>query len=202
MRTDTLARDIEMLESAPVDRWQAEYVLDLLKYLERTLATKEIEVTKLREFLARLFHYANNLDTDCCYTDKARPDCDLYGSGLWQEVEELLSTPITTEALDSYVAEKVKEAQEAVIQRVDVSIKGYMNAIDHFEATIKAFREHYLRAIECNEETHQDKPHCACSLVDLGWHESVDSAVGVWHAHVLEITNLPPLPAQPTEQPK
>ncbi len=82
----------------------------MYKDLERTLATKELAETKLREFLARLFHYANNLDTDCCYTDKARPDCDLYGSGLWQEVEELLSTPITTEALDSYVAEKVKEA--------------------------------------------------------------------------------------------
>ncbi len=167
------------------DHGNRKSLLDHARNLERTLATKELEVAKLREAARR--YYVNS---------------DALSDAVNNEMAKALSTPITTEALDSYVAEKVKEAQEAVIQRVDVSIKGYMNAIDHFEATIKAFREHYLRAIECNEETHQDKPHCACSLVDLGWHESVDSAVGAWHVHVLEITNLPPLPAQPTEQPK
>ncbi len=57
--------------------------------LERTLATKELAETKLREALR--YHQ-----------DQTRPI---------QNTIDILSTPITTEALDSYVAGKVKETQ-------------------------------------------------------------------------------------------
>lgn len=38
-------------------------------------------------------------------------------------------------------------------------------------------KQHYLADIECDHERRMDKPRCACSLVDLGWHPSVGHAV-------------------------
>ena len=58
-------------------------------YYKEKCATKDLEVTKLREALR--YHQ-----------DQTRPI---------QNTIDILSTPITTEALDSYVAEKVKEAR-------------------------------------------------------------------------------------------
>jgi hypothetical protein len=51
----------------------------------------------------------------------------------------------------------------------------------------EAFRTHYLLGIECDHNRKRDRPTCACSKVDLGWHPSVGAAVDAWHAHVLEV---------------
>jgi hypothetical protein len=50
--------------------------------------------------------------------------------------------------------------------------------------TVQTLRQHWLRAMECDHATGRDKPHCACSRVDLGWHPSVGEAVEAWLAHV------------------
>lgn len=50
--------------------------------------------------------------------------------------------------------------------------------------TIETLRQHWLHAMECDHATGRDKPHCACSRVDLGWHPSVGAAVEAWLAHV------------------
>jgi hypothetical protein len=50
---------------------------------------------------------------------------------------------------------------------------------------VSVLREHWLHAMECDHETKQDKPHCACSRVDLGWHPSVGAAVEAWLEHVV-----------------
>jgi hypothetical protein len=53
--------------------------------------------------------------------------------------------------------------------------------------TIDTLRQHWLRVMECDHTTGQDKPHCACSLVDLGWHPNVGAAVEAWLAHVAAV---------------
>ncbi len=50
--------------------------------------------------------------------------------------------------------------------------------------TVETLRQHWLRAMECDHATGRDKPHCACSLIDLGWHPSIGAAVEAWLAHV------------------
>lgn len=49
---------------------------------------------------------------------------------------------------------------------------------------VEVLRQHWLRAMECDHATGQDKPHCSCSQVDLGWHPSIGAAVEAWLAHV------------------
>jgi hypothetical protein len=44
---------------------------------------------------------------------------------------------------------------------------------------------HYLAAITCDHDLKRDRPECACSLVDLGWHPSVGEAVQAWIRHVM-----------------
>jgi hypothetical protein len=51
--------------------------------------------------------------------------------------------------------------------------------------TREHLRGHYLAGIECDRIRHQDRPSCACSLVDLGWHDSVGAAVDAWLEHAL-----------------
>ncbi len=123
--------------------------------LERTLATKELEVTKLREALQE--------------THDAMLELDIQeSSGVFTEecqaCEAILSTPITTEALDSYVAEKVKEA------RVQQKPSGYFYEWD----------------------------------TELGVHRAF--VAGSWNSRQpdrsIEYYLAPPLPPQPTEQPK
>ena len=121
--------------------------------LERTLATKELEVTKLREALVKMEQrLADNMD-----------DRETVHA-LHAMVREVLSTPITTEALDSYVAEKVKEA------RVQQKPSGYFYEWD----------------------------------TELGVHRAF--VAGSWNSRQpdrsIEYYLAPPLPAQPTEQPK
>ena len=62
--------------------------------LERTLATTQLAETKLREALKYI-----------------HDNSAAYQTALRDFIEEALSTPITTEALDSYVAEEVKKAR-------------------------------------------------------------------------------------------
>lgn len=50
--------------------------------------------------------------------------------------------------------------------------------------SVEVLRQHWLRAMECDHATGQDKPHCSCSQVDLGWHPSIGAAVEAWLAHV------------------
>lgn len=50
--------------------------------------------------------------------------------------------------------------------------------------TVERLRQHWLHAMECDHATGRDKPHCACSRVDLGWHPSVGAAVEAWLAHI------------------
>ncbi len=60
----------------------------------KALATKELEVTKLREALEYI-----------------HDNSAAYQTALRDFIEEALSTPITTEALDAYVAEKIERAR-------------------------------------------------------------------------------------------
>jgi hypothetical protein len=53
------------------------------------------------------------------------------------------------------------------------------------EATV--LREHYLAGIECDHEHQRDRASCGCSLVDLGWHDSVGEARESWITHVVEV---------------
>lgn len=60
-----------------------------------------------------------------------------------------------------------------------------------------ALRTHWLANVECDHELELDKPWCACSRVDLGWHPNVGAAVEAWIRHVL--TEAPALAAAPAE---
>lgn len=57
--------------------------------------------------------------------------------------------------------------------------------------SVGVLRQHWLRAMECDHETKQDKPHCSCSQVDLGWHPSIGAAVEAWLAHVAGLPASP-----------
>jgi hypothetical protein len=57
--------------------------------------------------------------------------------------------------------------------------------------SIATLREHWLRTVECDHASDRDKPHCACSRVDLGWHPSVGAAVEAWLAHVAGVSPPP-----------
>ena len=49
---------------------------------------------------------------------------------------------------------------------------------------VSLLREHWLHAVECDHERKMDRPICACSRVDLGWHPSVGAAVEAWVSHL------------------
>lgn len=53
------------------------------------------------------------------------------------------------------------------------------------EAVRRRLAGHYLASIECDHERHADRPACACSLIDLGWHPTVGAAVNAWVDHVM-----------------
>lgn len=53
------------------------------------------------------------------------------------------------------------------------------------QVPVSVIRAHWLVQVECDHATGHDRPHCACSLVDLGWHGSVGHAVEAWIAHLL-----------------
>mgnify|MGYP001567923818 FL=1 len=83
--------------------------VEFARNLERTLATKELAETKLRGALEHAYGALEN--TNPC----ADPACN-QEQREWLDIavrlaKEALFTPITTDALDSYVAEKVKEAR-------------------------------------------------------------------------------------------
>ncbi len=185
---------------------------------ERTLATKELEVTKLREALGFYANPENYLpkQVDGLFAGYVHGKIHDFDRGAIAVDTLCLSTPITKDTPDIPMVlrptgrtipdltkrEHVCEWQNTIMPK-DAPAPAQDG--ETFVPMINAFREHYLRAIECNEETHQDKPHCACSTVDLGWHSNVCTAVDAWHAHVLEVARedaSPSLPAQPTEQPK
>ncbi len=76
---------------------------EFARKLERTLATKELAETKLRAALKKALR---------CIS------VDLYPQ-LCCEIREALSTTIITDALDSYVDEKVKEATDLIGKRLE-----------------------------------------------------------------------------------
>jgi hypothetical protein len=47
-------------------------------------------------------------------------------------------------------------------------------------------REHFPVEVRCDHELSRDKVFCNCSMVDLGWHESVGDAVASWVSHVID----------------
>ena len=69
---------------------------------------------------------------------------------------------------------------------------------------VAVLREHWLHQVECDHEKKQDRPICACSRIDLGWHHSVGAAVEAWINHVM-VAACTPAPAEsvtPHERPK
>lgn len=52
---------------------------------------------------------------------------------------------------------------------------------------LAALADHYLAGVVCNEATRQDNPVCGCSLVHLGWHNSIGEARQAWIDHVLAV---------------
>jgi hypothetical protein len=64
---------------------------------------------------------------------------------------------------------------------------------------VSLLRQHWLRVMECDHEGKQDKPHCACSRVDLGWHPTVSAALEAWLAHVQGATTEAALAATSSE---
>jgi hypothetical protein len=48
----------------------------------------------------------------------------------------------------------------------------------------ETLQQHYVVEMLCDHERKMNKPWCACSLVDLGWHSSVGAAARVWIDHV------------------
>lgn len=52
--------------------------------------------------------------------------------------------------------------------------------------TADILREHYVIEIRCDHDAKRDKVFCNCSLVDLGWHDSVGDAVASWVSHVID----------------
>lgn len=56
---------------------------------------------------------------------------------------------------------------------------------------VAVLRQHWLCAVECDHGSKRDKPHCACSQVDLGWHPSVGAAVEAWLTHIQEASASP-----------
>lgn len=68
------------------------------------LATKELEVTKLREAVSK--YYTNSTASSVAVDD---------------EMSEALSTPITTDTLDVLIAEKVKEARHRANEWADIA---------------------------------------------------------------------------------
>jgi hypothetical protein len=65
------------------------------------------------------------------------------------------------------------------------------NAHEHARVMIPVdvLREHWLHAIECDHEKKVDRPICACSKVNLGWHASVGLAVETWLMHLQGVVN-------------
>lgn len=51
---------------------------------------------------------------------------------------------------------------------------------------LEVLQQHWLHAIECDHEKKVDRPICACSQVDLGWHATVGAAVDAWLQHVAQ----------------
>lgn len=60
------------------------------------------------------------------------------------------------------------------------------------ERFIAVLADHYLFAINCDHELKRDQAWCACSLVNLGWHESVGAAVSSWIDHVADLLRAEP----------
>ncbi len=137
--------------------------------LERTLATKELEVTKLRE---ALFELRSRCGTIYRSREANTLACDVVSA--INDAIMIISTPITTDALDSYVAEKVEDARSEERKR------GTRLARDVFDNTRASGGEG--------------------SLYQQGWEAAAERIEDA----IRECPNptSPPLPAQPTEQPK
>jgi hypothetical protein len=78
----------------------------------------------------------------------------------------------------------------AALSRV-TSLQGRIESLETQLATersksipMRVLKDHYLVTVECDHNTKQDRPICACSLVDLGWHPSVGHAVEAWIDHL------------------
>lgn len=54
----------------------------------------------------------------------------------------------------------------------------------------RVLKDHYLVTVECDHERGQDRPVCACSRVDLGWHPSVGHAVEAWTDHLAALGEM------------
>lgn len=52
---------------------------------------------------------------------------------------------------------------------------------------VEVLRDHWLHQIVCDHETKRDMPICACSTVNLGWHENVGAAVEAWIRHITSL---------------
>lgn len=63
-------------------------------------------------------------------------------------------------------------------------------------------KRHYLAEVVCDHEAGRDKPRCACSRVDLGWHPSVGEAVDAWIAHAVDETRASLVGRHTERQPK
>lgn len=95
----------------------------------------------------------------------------------------------------------------APVKMPSISPEDYYGAhqAPQVEPIANVFREHYLAGIECDHAKGMDRPSCACSREDLGWHPSVGKAVDAWWRHVIRVSGraVPQaVGAQAAEQPQ
>ena len=143
--------------------------------LVKQLATKELAETKLREALDVALYAMTNSTANKNFAINV--------------IEELLSTPITTDALDSYVAEKVREAR-GNWQPIKSAPKDGTVILVAVPSTDLCYTVEWRDEAE-NEEIKDG--------LGIGWRLTWD---GYFFPHYDQPTHWMPLPAQPTEQPK
>ena len=108
--------------------------------------------------------------------------------------ESAAQTSMATGHLSDLLGAALDEREALRRENYEVHDK-LVDTAERLERLEAALREHWLANVECDHEARQDKPWCACSRVDLGWHSNVGAAVEAWIQHVLSIAALAGAPA-------
>ena len=160
--------------------------------LERTLATKELAETKLRE---ALFELRSRCGTIYRSREANMLACDVVSA--INDAIMIISTPITTEALDRYVEGKVKEARPV--------IDGLIWAVAHednlsvgmlFDTPAQA--NAFVASVSASTPPLPTQQYCD-DCDGCGWVEGGKAIQTT--CHKCKGTGVLPI-AQPTEQPK
>lgn len=97
------------------------------------------------------------------------------------------AAPIIAAPAERKRAATVDALKIAIAMQADLRTRLATAERDALLRAADAFTEHYLSNVECDHERGMDRPWCACSLVDLGWHPSVGDAVKAWRDHVMSV---------------